>query len=155
MPALREIGEPPVRLGYRARGLERRQRRRKLPPPRERPEKLPLLALLRRHPTLPLPRTGLGNPSQPPRGRRKSRHQQEGNGQDQEEREEVKGGTNYKEQKQPSHHQPNREPRRERPTVRCHRPPPTSVAHHAPTVHLASSVQTTCCDFAVYHDISR
>src|SRR5215213_6741920 len=34
MPALREIGEPPVRLGYRERGLERRQRRRKLPPSR-------------------------------------------------------------------------------------------------------------------------
>src|SRR5829696_4613471 len=100
----------------RASGQPRRRRARsrappapaRAPPPRERPEKLPLLALLGRRPTRPLPRTGLGNPRQSPRRRSESRHQQEGNGQDQEEREEVEGGTNHKEQEQSSCHQPHR-----------------------------------------------
>src|SRR5215212_11375214 len=154
MAALREVGEHPVRLGHRERGLQSRQRRRELPPPRERPEKLPLLTLLGRSPIRPLPRTGLGNPRQSPRHRRESWHQQEGNGQDQEKREEVEGGTNDEEQKQPSYHQSYREPHREWPPVWHHRPPPASVAHHAPTVHLASFIQTTLYDVAVYHDIS-
>ena len=55
--AVGKIGEHPVRLGNRWRSLQRRQRRRELPMPRERLQKLPLLALLRRRPTLP--RTGL------------------------------------------------------------------------------------------------
>src|SRR5215203_570688 len=115
MAALCELGEHPIRLGHRERGLQRRQRRRELAPPRERPEKLPLLALLGRRPVRPLPRTGLGNPRQPPPGRRQSRHQQEGDGQDQEEREEVEGGPNDEEQEQPSHHKPHRKPRTKTP----------------------------------------
>src|SRR5215213_2487818 len=154
MPALREIREHPVRLRDGERGLKRRQRRRELPPPRERPEKLPLLALLDSHPTRSLPSTGLGIPGQPSRDRRERRYQQKGNGQDQEKRGEMKGGTGYKEQEQPSHHQPHREPRGKWPPVRHHRPSPPCVAHHAPTVHLVSFVQMAHCDFAVYHDIS-
>src|SRR5919112_533289 len=132
MTAVGKIREHPGRLVDGERSLQRRQRRRDLPMPRESLQKLPLLALLRYSPTFP--RTGLREPRQSPR----HRHERRG----------------HEEQKQPSYHQPHHEPRRKGPPVRCHRPPPTRVAHHAPTVHLASFIPTARCSFAVYHDIS-
>src|SRR5829696_9648645 len=153
--ALRQIREHPVSLGNAERGLQSRERRRELPPPRERPQKLPLLALLYRHPARPLPRTALRKPRQTPRDGRERRYHQEGNGPEEEEkREDMEARTSHKEQEQPSYHQPDHEPRGKRPPVRHHRPPPTRVPHHAPTVHLASFVPTANSDPAVYHDIS-
>src|SRR5215210_486342 len=153
--ALRQIREHPVRLGDAERGLQSRERRRELPPSRERPHELPLLALLRRHPARPLPGTGLRKPRQTPRDGRERRYHEEGNGPEEEEkREEMEARTGHKEQEQSSYHQPHHEPRGKRPPVRRHRPPRTRVPHHAPTVHLASFIPTASFDSAVYHDIS-